>query len=369
MVPGDKMALKESRNAASKRSIRIGRRIMRPKDQHFRPIILSSRTVVLALLAGVFTSSPALGQTVGIANETVDAHIRFLASDSVKGRDPFSQDIALAENYIAEAFRAAGLSEFPAFPGFKDRFSYEYRPRRDPDATPTTYELQNIVGYLEGTDPELKNEYILFGAHHDHLGVRGEEEDNIYNGADDNATGTTAVIALAEYFAALGTNKRSLIFATFTAEERGLIGSRHLATNLPIQNDQLVCMINFEMIGKPAADGSWNLLYLGPDLSTLDEIFIQALDEDSPVALVGPEEHQVRYFFGSDNVAFHSQGFITTTLASPHSTDDPYYHRPNDHYEFLNVDYMSAVIRAVVDITEPLVSGEATPVVTGGSGG
>jgi len=64
-------------------------------------------------------------------------------------------------------------------------------------------------------------------------------------------------------------------------------------------------------------------------------------------------------------VAFHSEGFITTTLASPRSTDDPYYHRPNDHYEFLDIDYMSAVIRTVVDITEPLVSGEATPVSTG----
>jgi len=320
---------------------------------------------LLGLLVGACAGPPAVGQTAQIANDAVDAHILFLSSDSTMGRDPFSEDIAIAEDYIAEAFRAAGLSEFPEFPGFRDQFSHEYRPRRNPDATPTTYELQNIVGYVEGTDPALKNEFILFGAHHDHLGIRGEEEDNIYNGADDNATGTTAVIALAEYFAALGTNKRSLIFATFTAEERGLIGSRHLAENLPIQNDQLVCMINFEMIGKPSEDGSWDLMFLGPEASTLDEIFQEALDEDSPVALVGPEEHQVRYFFGSDNVAFHSQGFITTTLASPRSTDDPYYHRPNDHYEFLDIDYMSAVIRTVVDITEPLVSGEATPVSTG----
>jgi Zn-dependent M28 family amino/carboxypeptidase len=295
----------------------------------------------------------------------VDAHIRFLSSDSLKGRDPFSPEISLAEDYIAEQFRDAGLSEFPEFPGYRDSFSFEYRPRRDPDAVPVTYRLQNILGFVEGTDPVLQEEYILFGAHHDHMGVRGEGEDNIYNGADDNAAGTTAVIALAEYFAEAHTNKRSLIFATFTAEERGLIGSRHLASNLPIANDQLVCMINFEMIGKPAADGSWNLMYLGPEASTLDEIFLEALDEDSPITLVGPEEHQVRYFRASDNAAFHAEGFITTTLASPQSTDDPYYHRPNDHYEFLNIDYMSDVIRTVVDITEPLVSGTATPVKTG----
>jgi Zn-dependent M28 family amino/carboxypeptidase len=300
-----------------------------------------------------------------IANEAVDAHIRYLSSDELRGRDPFSEEIGLAESYIAERFREAGLSEFPEYPGYKDSFSFDYRPRRNADAVPVTYQLQNIIGYLEGTDPELKEEYILFGAHHDHLGVRGEEEDNIFNGADDNAAGTTAVIALAEYFARAQANKRSLIFATFTAEERGLVGARHLASSLPIEKDQLVCMINFEMIGKPAADGSWNLMYLGPEFSTLDEIFLEAVDEDSPITLVGPEEHQVRYFRGSDNAAFHAEGFITTTLASPRSTDDPYYHRPNDHYEFLNIDYMSDAIRAVVDITEPLVSGEATPVKTG----
>ncbi len=299
-----------------------------------------------------------------ISNQTVDAHIRYLSSDALRGRDAFSEDITVAEDYIADQFQAAGLSEFEVFPGYKNRFSYEYRPRRQPDAVPTTYEVQNIIGYIEGTDPVLKNEYILFGAHHDHLGVRGEEEDNIYNGADDNATGTTAVIALAEYFAGVHDNKRSLIFATFTGEEKGLVGARHLAVNLPIETDQLVCMINFEMIGKPAEDGSWNLMYLGPAVSTLDEIFNEALDEDSPITLVGPEEHQVGYFRASDNAAFTAEGFITTTLASPQSTDDPYYHRPNDHYEFLNIDYMSDVIRTVVDITELLVSGEATPVKT-----
>jgi hypothetical protein len=330
-----------------------------------------SRPVIVAFaLAFSGCSGPkAADAPAPISTETVDAHIRYLSSDEMRGRDAFSPDIAMAEEYIADRFREAGLSEFPEFPGYRDAFSHEFRPRRDPGAEPTTYNLTNIVGYIEGTDPTLRNEYILFGAHHDHLGVRGEEEDNIYNGADDNAAGTTAIIALAEYFAQAGDNKRSLIFATFTAEEKGLIGARHLASNLPIEDHQLVCMINVEMIGKPAADGSWNLMYLGPEASTLDEIFNEALDEDSPISLVGPEEHQVRYFGASDNVAFLMEGFITTTLASPRSTDDPYYHRPNDHYEFLDIDYMAAAIRAMVDITEPLISGEATPVATDGESG
>jgi hypothetical protein len=125
-------------------------------------------------------------------------------------------------------------------------------------------------------------------------------------------------------------------------------------------------MINFEMIGKPAADGSYTLMVLGPERSTLDEIFRGALDPASPITLVDPLEHQVRYYNGSDNRSFDAAGHITTTLASPLSTDDPYYHRPNDHYEHLNVDYMTKVIRAVVDMTGTLVGGQATPVKTGG---
>jgi Zn-dependent M28 family amino/carboxypeptidase len=331
---------------------------------------LTSRALFYTLATGaVFLAACATPKAPdpaeAITQESVDAHIRYLSSDELKGRDAFSEDIRIAEDYIQEKFQAAGLSAFPEFGGFRDEFSYEARNRRDPEATPVTYQLANIVGFLEGTDPTLKNEYILFGAHHDHLGVRGEDEDNIYNGADDNAAGTTALIALAEYYGKARTNKRSLIFATFTAEEKGMVGSAHLAQNLPIDPEQLICMINFEMIGKPAADGSYNLMMLGPSYSTLDEIFEEALDEDSPITLVGPEEHQVGYFNASDNRAFHGQGQITATLASPYSTDDPYYHRPTDHYEFLNIDYMAKVIRAVVDMSETLVSGEQTPEKTG----
>jgi hypothetical protein len=340
----------------------------------FLPLVIGTTLLFACTLsrspdqAALITLSGITDPAVLITSELVDGHIRYLSSDELKGRDAFSEDIRIAEDYIAEKFQAAGLSAFAEFVGFRDEFAHESRSRRDPEATPVTYELANIVGFVEGTDPVLKNEYILFGAHHDHLGVRGEAEDNIYNGADDNAAGTTAVIALAEYFGTTHNNKRSIIFATFTGEEKGLIGARHLAGNLPIDPTQFVCMINFEMIGKPAEDGSYNLMVLGPSYSTLDEIFAGAIDDDSPITLVGPEEHQVRYFNGSDNRAFHSEGYITTTLASPRSTDDPYYHQPNDHYEYLNIDYMTDVIRAVVDITETLVSGEETPVKTGEGG-
>ncbi len=332
-----------------------------------RPVAVAF-SLAVALIA---PSAPALGQAVPdptrvITTELVDSHIRFLSSDEMRGRDAFTPHIRLAEDYIAREFREAGLKELPAFPGFRDTLSHEYRNRRDTTAAPVTYELTNVVGWVEGSDPALKDEYILFGAHHDHVGMRGDTGDVVFNGADDNATGTTAVLALARYFAETGVSRRSLVFATFTAEEKGLVGSRHLAANLPFPAEKLVAMVNFEMIGKPAADGSYSLMILGPERSTLDEIFREALDPSSPVTLVDPLEHQVRYYNGSDNRAFDATGHVTTTLASPLSTDDPYYHGPDDEYEHLNADYMTKVIRAVVSMTRTLVGGEATPVKTGG---
>lgn len=332
-----------------------------------RPLLLSA--FLPSALFGLLL--PLEGQTLpdpagAITRELVEAHVRFLSSDELQGRDAFGPFIGLAEDYIAREFARAGLREFPSFPGYRHTFSYEFRNRRDTTAAPVTYRLSNIVGWLEGTDPVLKDEFILFGAHHDHVGVRGDTGDVIYNGADDNATGTTAVLALANYFARAKLNKRSLVFATFTAEERGLIGSRQLAQDLPFPADKLVAMINFEMLGKPAADGSYTLMVLGPERSTLDEIFRAALPPNSPISLVDPLAHQVRYYNASDNRSFDARGYITTTLASPRSTDDPLYHRPNDHFEHLDLDYLTKAIQAIAAMTLPLVTAEATPVKTPG---
>ena len=187
-----------------------------------------------ALFLAACSSPEPSDPDVVITQEQVDGHILALSSDEMMGRDAFSEDIRIAEDYIAGHFRPRVSRTFEA--SLVSRTSSSTSP--DPGVTPkrrrrpTTSRTSS--GSVEGTDPELKNEYILFGAHHDHLGSRGEEEDNIYNGADDNAAGTTAIITLAEYFGKAHNNKRSLIFATFTAEEKGLVGSRHLAENLPI---------------------------------------------------------------------------------------------------------------------------------------
>ena len=296
-----------------------------------------------------------------ISFEQVDSHVKYLSSDELKGRGSFSKDTRLAEDYIAEQFKHAGLELFSEFPAYRHEFTYTYKNRRDPEAEPQKFELANIVGYLEGRDPRLKDEYVIFGAHHDHVGIRGDDEDNIYNGANDNATGITAVIALAHYYAKIRNNKRSLLFVTFAAEERGMIGSRQIIKDLPFPIDKIVAVVNIEMIGRSREEGELLCYLTGWDRSDLGSIMQESLGE-GPYWLRKGSELTNRLFFASDNISFAREGVVAHTLAGVQSTNDPLTHTPDDEYETLNVEDMTQIIRGVVKASESLILGDRTPV-------
>jgi len=295
-----------------------------------------------------------------ITVEQLDGHIKILASDSLRGRASFSEDIWMAEAYIAKQFREAGLKSFDQFPGYRHEFTHTRRSRRNPEMDGKEYQLTNIIGYLEGTDPHFKDEFVMFGAHHDHIGVFGDTEDNIYNGAEDNASGTTAVITLAQYFAKKNENKRSIIFVTFTAEEMGLIGSRQLVEDLPVDKEKIVAMINFEMIGKPSEDGKTICYLTGWARSDIPLIMQEALGDDPMTLIQGPEITD-RLFFASDNISFARAGIVAHTLAGIRSTNDPLAHNPDDEYETLDIESMTRVIRGTARASRTLISGEKTP--------
>lgn len=299
-------------------------------------------------------------QDIAITVEQVDAHIRYLSSDELKGRGSFSEDIRMAEDYIARQFKEAGLNEFKQFPDYRHEFTHSRKSRRNPDAPAKEYKLANIIGYLEGTDGQLKEEFIVFGAHHDHIGTFGNTEDNIYNGAEDNASGTTAVITLAQYYTIKGGNKRSILFVTFAAEEVGMIGSRQLVKDLPVEKNQIIAVINFEMIGKPSEEGRTVCYLTGWDRSDMPVIMQEALGEDPLLLIEGPEVTN-RLFFASDNISFARAGMVAHTLAGIISTNDPLAHHHDDEYETLNIESMTAVIRGVVRASRTLISGEKTP--------
>lgn len=318
--------------------------------------------LILAAILPITSCTQQSIEDIAITVEQVDAHIKLLSSDSLKGRGSFSEDIRMAEDYIAEQFKEAGLNTFEQFPNYRHEFTDIHRNRRNPDAPVKEYRLANIVGYIDGSDPELREEFVVFGAHHDHIGVFGDTEDNIYNGAEDNASGTTAVITLAEYYARKRDNRRSIMFITFAAEEVGMIGSRRFVKDLPVEKEQIKAVINFEMIGKPSDEGRAVCYLTGWDRSDMPTIMQEALGDDPLLLNQGPEITN-GLFFASDNISFAREGMVAHTLAGIQSTADSLAHHPDDEYETLNIKTMTTLIRGTVRASRTLISGERTPTV------
>jgi len=216
-------------------------------------------------------------------------------------------------------------------------------------ASTTYFKSQNIVGYIEGTDPELKNEYIMYSAHYDHVGVglADEKGDSIYNGARDNAIGTVTVLSMAENLAKYPT-KRSALFVMFTAEEKGLLGSKYYADNpmLPLK-DVVYC---FNSDGAGYNDTS-KITIFGLNRTTASSEILQAASAYNLEAIDDPAPEQ-NLFDRSDNVSFAKKGVPSPTFSLGFTAFDDeigkYYHRPADEPESVDYDYLYNFFRAYV---------------------
>jgi len=176
-----------------------------------------------------------------IVAKDVQQHVHTLASDTFEGRNAGSRGGQAAGIYIAQQLRKANLTS---------------------SVSPTTYfqdfgnECRNILGMLPGSDPQLRNEYILIGAHYDHVGYGTNETSNgpvgfIHNGADDNASGVSTVLEIAQAWHVSGERpRRSIIFALWDSEEHGLLGSKHWLANPTCQLSALRCIVNMDMVGR-----------------------------------------------------------------------------------------------------------------------
>lgn len=271
----------------------------------------------------------------------VGAIMNFLASDELEGRDTGSEGIAKAAEYIENIFQANGVS--PYFESYKDEL--------------TNFDnAYNIVGWVEGNDATLKKEYIIIGAHYDHIGLIEEENgDVIANGANDNATGTTTVLELARYFGRNKTNIRSILFVLFSAEEKGLMGSKHLAKKLKDKNLNLYTMLNYEMVGVPL-QGKEYLTYLtGYESSNLAEV----ANSYSDVQFVGflPKAKEFGLFQRSDNFPFHQEfGVPAQTFCTFDFTNFDYYHKVGDEVSEIDFDHMANVINKSIPVIEGIAN-------------
>lgn len=253
-----------------------------------------------------------------------------LSADEMQGRNVGTTGIEKAAAYIETYLQEAGIK--PLFgSSFRDSF------------TAGNDETDNVVGIIPGNDKTLKSEYILIGAHYDHLGMIDNSEDMVYNGANDNASGVTAVLQIAAALAKYQP-KRSVIIALFSAEEKGILGSAHLVEKLQSEGKTPRCMINIEMVGKTLPDQPGKVYMTGFKKSNLAERlnnlagddFIQFLETETRFGL----------FYRSDNYPFFKKANIPAhTFSTFDFTNYKYYHHTEDEVEQLDLENMNDVIR------------------------
>ncbi|MDB4534400.1 M28 family peptidase [Vicingaceae bacterium] len=230
---------------------------------------------------------------------------------------------------------------------------------RLPKRTKRKAEIRNVIGVLKGSDPELSKEAIVISAHLDHLGIRNGE-DPIYNGADDNASGVTGVVSLADAFGALETPpKRTLIFMAFWGEERGFLGSRHFVDNPLWPLEKITANVNIEMIGRPE-DGARNKAWgTGWDQSDLGPLLAVGAERLDTVIFEHPKFSGGMLYNASDNAPFVAKGVIGHSFSAGSLHAD--YHQPSDEWQKLEFDHMTAVARGLFAGILPIANGELTP--------
>jgi len=217
--------------------------------------------------------------------------------------------------------------------------------------------LFNVAGMIPGKSKP--NEFVVFGGHYDHLGIiKPMEGDSIANGADDDASGTTAVISLAKYYKKLNNNERTLIFVAFTAEEIGGYGSQYFSKQL--DPDKVVAMFNIEMIGKASKFGENSAFITGYERSDFGKILQGNLEGTAFKFYPDPYPEQ-NLFYRSDNATLAALGVPAHTISTDQIDTDKLYHSVKDEFSSMDVNNIVATIRAIALSSRSIVSGKETP--------
>lgn len=257
-------------------------------------------------------------------------HIEFLASEKNAGRYPGTKGTKRVVRYLKKDFKKTGLQSFNN--SYTQNFKAVLRVEKGEAPKPVT-KACNVLGFLEGNDPELKNEFIVLGAHYDHLGMGGpssksNRKNAIHYGADDNASGTATLLEIAEKMASNKIQlKRSVIFIAFGAEEQGLLGSKYFVEHPTVPLNEIKLMINMDMVGRMNSE---NHVYVNGAGTYPDGVnFIQKLGASlglTPVVHSGSVG-------GSDHVSFYKKDL---SVMGVHTGAHPQYHKPEDTIDLIN---------------------------------
>lgn len=301
------------------------------------------KNIVLTLtVLLVFSCKAQENKSITISSDEVEEFVSFLASDDLSGRETGTQGIEDAATYIEKQLTSFGVK--PYYETYRDNYKAKGR------------DAFNVIGFIEGNDPKLKNEVVILGAHYDHLGKgKTVENDSIANGANDNASGTATVLSMAKYFGAIKNNKRSIIFTLYSGEEMGLLGSKHLAERLKNENVNLYTMINFEMLGVPFKDRDYQVFVTGYDLSNMAEV----LNKYAGNKLVGKSDEAVKFslFKRSDNYSFYKQFKMPAqTISSCDLTNFDFYHHVDDEANIMDYNHMASAINNLFPAMEGIIN-------------
>jgi aminopeptidase YwaD len=290
--------------------------------------------IIFVLAIATLMSNTAIGQ-VRIPADSLKKHVYFLASDSLEGRGLSTPSGLKAATYIADYFQRLGVE--PLESGYLHPFYSRYGS--------TMLTGNNVVGIIEGNDAILKHEYILLGAHYDHISYMFKDgEKIIYNGADDNASGTAAVIELGR---ALVQNKdklkRSIVLVAFDGEESGLLGSYKFVEQQTLPIDSIKLMISIDMIGRFAESESLTMKAMGTLIGGEEVLMRLAEQHDINIKKTGTEV----------SVRTDSKPFGDMTIPALHATSGIVgpYHKPEDDRETIDYDGMEKISTLLYDLT------------------
>ena len=350
---------------------------MRPSLRVSRPFALLPAALIIttafacsAPMSSGSGGDPSSGaaSSAGVTERDVRRLLGALSDDSLEGRMTATRGSARAARVIAAEMRRIGL-EPAGDSGFFQRVPIALMPggqRARPVLLESLAQLDtmpaaqrppavNVVGVLRGSDPAVRDSAVLIDAHYDHLGIgRPVNGDSIYNGADDDASGVVAVLEIARALSAGPRPRRTVIFATTTGEEVGLLGTRWYLRHPIVPIAQMSANLEIEMIGRPdsLAGGRGRAWLTGFERSTMGESFARA-----GLPIGADKRLDQQFFERSDNIAFARLGVPAHTLSSYNMHAD--YHQPSDDLAHVDIPHMTAVIRAGAAAARLLADGVA----------
>lgn len=351
-------------------AIRVTSLLPMPRAAWILPILLSAPLV----------HAQKFGNDAAITPDRLKAHLELVASDEMGGRDTPSLGLDITAKYLA-----AQLALWGAQPGgdngtfFQKIKLVKGRPARNgTEGTPEdTKWTQNVVAIIPGSDAKLKSEFVAFGAHYDHVGQRTSGEgDRIFNGADDDGSGTVSILEIAHAFLTGPRPKRSLIFVWHCGEEKGLWGSDYFVEHPTVELKSVVTQLNIDMIGrsKPAGDANpANKVLTGPeeiyvvgstkmstDLQKTSEAVNKAFLKLSFNYKYDDPKDTENIFYRSDHYNYARKGVPIIFYFDGVHED---YHRPGDEVSKIDFDKMAKVARTVYATGWTLANAAKRPVV------